>query len=88
MCLIVSQTAGLQAAHHWNTVVDFRWHKSTHSPHWYEIPGSPHHTVPAAVHMSAAEDAACSAVAGIRGNVGDVAPRVKAVVASDDPDEL
>jgi hypothetical protein len=32
------QAAGLEAAHHWNTVVDFRWHKSTHSPNWYEIP--------------------------------------------------
>ena len=32
--------AGLQAATHWNTVKDFRWHKTTHSPNWYEIPGS------------------------------------------------
>jgi hypothetical protein len=30
--------AGLQAAAHWNTVVDFRWHKSTASPNWFEIP--------------------------------------------------
>lgn len=34
------QEAGLVTAHHWNTVVDFRWHKNTHSPNWYEIPGA------------------------------------------------
>lgn len=31
------QAAGLQTATHWNTVKDFRWHKTTHSPNWYEI---------------------------------------------------
>jgi hypothetical protein len=32
--------AGLQAAAHWSTVVDFRWHKSTASPNCHEIPVS------------------------------------------------
>jgi len=31
------QTAGLGAAVCWDNVVDFRWHKSTASPHWYII---------------------------------------------------
>ena len=31
-------TAGLVDAHHWDDVVDFRWHKSTKSPNWYIIP--------------------------------------------------
>ena len=28
------ETAKLEAAHCWDNVVDFRWHKQTHSPNW------------------------------------------------------
>ena len=30
--------AGLQGAHDWDNVVDFRWHKTTPSPNWHVIP--------------------------------------------------
>lgn len=71
----LQQTAGLQQAAHWNTVKDFRWHKTTHSPNWYEItpdalPTPPHTevlssggTVESKVEESAAPTEVVSAVA-------------------------
>lgn len=32
------ELAGLSAAKCWDNVVDFRWHKTTASPHWHVIP--------------------------------------------------
>ena len=32
------QTADLTDAKCWNNVVDFRWHRTTKSPHWHVLP--------------------------------------------------
>ena len=31
---MLTQVAGLQDSFCWDNVVDFRWHRSTKSPHW------------------------------------------------------
>ncbi len=31
------QAAGLEAAHCWDNIVDFRWHRTTQSPNWHLI---------------------------------------------------